>query len=92
VADRRDCNAMRGTPYNSETERAWFLANCSAPVTTTTANTTTAAAPPAQAPRFPTTGQLPPQAYTIQASTLCGLPIGAVDQSLQALHKQICGN
>lgn len=28
LADRRDCNAIRGTDYRSESERQWFLANC----------------------------------------------------------------
>ncbi len=26
--DRGDCAAIRGTPYRSDAERAWFLANC----------------------------------------------------------------
>jgi len=28
LADRTDCNAIRGTDYRSETEHQWFLANC----------------------------------------------------------------
>ncbi|MGE0057384.1 MAG: hypothetical protein AB7T32_05330 [Dehalococcoidia bacterium] len=35
--DRTDCNAIRGTPYRSNNERAWFQQNCGnspAPVTT----------------------------------------------------------
>ena len=26
--DRKDCDAIKGTDYRSETERAWYLANC----------------------------------------------------------------
>ncbi len=29
--DRTDCNAIRGTPYRSDAERAWFLQNCGGP-------------------------------------------------------------
>ncbi len=88
VADRHDCSAIRGTAYNSPTERTWFLANCTAPVNTAVVQPT----PVAQAQLVYPTGQLPTQAYMIQPGTLCGLPLGAVDLSLQALHKQICGN
>ena len=28
LADRRDCDAIRGTEYRSASERQWFLANC----------------------------------------------------------------
>lgn len=28
LPDRQDCRIIRGTPYRSETERAWFLAYC----------------------------------------------------------------
>ena len=88
MPDRHDCNSIRGGAYNSETERQWYLANCSAPAPPR--YTTAAPTPVSPAPRLPG-GQLPAQAYTIQPSTLCGLPIGAVDLSLQALHRQICG-
>jgi hypothetical protein len=28
LADRNNCDAIRGTDYRSESERQWFLANC----------------------------------------------------------------
>jgi hypothetical protein len=28
LADRTNCNDIRGTDYRSDTERQWFLANC----------------------------------------------------------------
>jgi hypothetical protein len=31
--DRFDCNEIRGTEYESDSERAWFLANCTTPAT-----------------------------------------------------------
>lgn len=30
-ANREDCAAILGTPYQSEAERLWFIANCAAP-------------------------------------------------------------
>jgi hypothetical protein len=27
--DRTDCNQIRGTPYRSDAERQWYIANCS---------------------------------------------------------------
>jgi len=89
--DRHDCNAIRGTAYNSQSERNWYLTNCSAPAPSYT-TASAAPTPAAPAPYAYPSGQLPAQAYSIQATTLCGLPIGAVDLSLQALHKQVCGN
>lgn len=38
-ADRRDCTAIAGTEYRSESERQWFLANCTGAVTSTPAAT-----------------------------------------------------
>lgn len=31
ILNRMNCDAIRGTPYRSEQERAWFLNNCSPP-------------------------------------------------------------
>ena len=28
IADRMNCDAIRGTDYRSESERLWFFANC----------------------------------------------------------------
>jgi hypothetical protein len=99
TGDRHDCNTMRGTPYQSETERTWYLANCNNNNNTVTQQSTsgprTAQQAQAQQTQLPPLGTVPgapQQAYQMQAGTLCGLPIGAVDQSLQALHRQVCGN
>jgi hypothetical protein len=60
VANRTDCNVIRGTAYNSEDERGWFLANCLTPTPTVAPLTPTPTqqalfyAPPASTAAQPT--------------------------------------
>lgn len=60
LPNRFDCNAIRGTAYRSQTERAFFEANCQ---TLATARVAPASAPPAiatQAPAEPAATTPPP--------------------------------
>ncbi len=53
AGDRADCSQIRGTPYRSSTERAWYQANClNQPPAQATPNSTPGAQPaaPATAP------------------------------------------
>ncbi len=49
LADRTDCDAMRGTDYRSPAERTWFLANC----VTSVAVQVAIPATPAEVPPLP---------------------------------------
>jgi hypothetical protein len=60
VADRVDCELIRGTAYHSEDERRWFLANCLTPTPTVSAPTPTPAQQPSPISPTATTAQAPP--------------------------------
>jgi hypothetical protein len=60
TADRRDCAAIAGTEYRSESERQWFLANCTGAVTSTPVSSASSPSPmraatpsPSPSPRVP---------------------------------------
>ncbi|HEY4684918.1 MAG TPA: hypothetical protein VII57_02615 [Dehalococcoidia bacterium] len=45
LPDRTNCAEIRGTAYRSETERQWFIANCTTPAAAPTSRPPTAGAP-----------------------------------------------
>lgn len=65
VTNRRDCEAIQGTDYLSQEERAWFLDNCIAP-------------PPPQQEQ-PPAEQPPPRASCDPSYPDVCIPIGAAD-------------
>ncbi|MGE0058407.1 MAG: hypothetical protein AB7P33_10585 [Dehalococcoidia bacterium] len=76
VPDRNDCAAIRADPaYRSETERLWFMANCSAPTAPSAPSQAAASAPSssaaAQAPAAAAPAPPPPSGPRTVTVSLC---------------------
>ena len=75
AADRTDCDAIRGTPYTSDNERNWYLANCQGQQQ--------------QQPGVPPGYQIVQQG-TLPAVSICDVPLQQLPAGLLQLRRQVC--